>query len=50
MVFGAVVSRKIVVSIGIGVSKANDPSTLFEFGSHITLTVDWARGILESVD
>ena len=44
------VSRMMVVSIGIGVLKANDPSTLFEFGSHITLTVDWARGILQSVD
>ena len=50
MVSGAVISRKMVVSIGNRVSKANDPSTLFEFRSHFTLKVDWARGVLQSVD
>ena len=38
-----------VISIGNGVLKANDPNTLFEFGGTITLTEDWARGILRSM-
>lgn len=35
---GAVISRKIVISIGSGVWKVNDPNTLCEFGGHTTLT------------
>ena len=47
---GAVISRKMVISVGNGVLKANDHNTLSEFGGHITLTDDWARSILQSVD
>ena len=47
---GAVVLRKIVIFIGNGVSKANDLNNFYESGGHITLTDDWARGILQSVD
>ena len=46
----AVISRRMVISIGNGVLKANDPNTLSEFGGTITLTEDWARGILRSMD
>ena len=38
----AVISRKIVISIGNGVLKANDPNSLSEFGGGITLTDNWA--------
>ena len=47
---GAEISRKMVISIGNGVLKAIDPNTLSEFGGHITLTDDWAKGILQSMD
>ena len=39
-----------VISISNRVLKANDPNTLSGFGDHITLTNDWARGILQSID
>ena len=41
---GAVISQKMVISIGNGVLKANDPSSLSEFGDGITLTDNWTRG------
>ena len=47
---GTVISRRMVTSIGNGVLKANDLNTLYEFGGTITLTEDWARGILQSMD
>ena len=48
---GAVISRRmVIISIGNGVLKTNDPNTLSEFGGTITLTEDWARGILRSMD
>ena len=47
---GAVISRKMVVSIGNGFLKTNDPNTLSESGGHITLTDNWARSILQSMD
>ena len=47
---GAVISRRMVTSIGNGVLKANDPNTLSEFGGTITFMEDWARGILRSMD
>ena len=34
---GAVVSRKMVISIGNGILKANDPNRLSEFGGEIGL-------------
>ena len=34
---GAVVSRKVVISIGNGILKANDPNRLSEFGGEIEL-------------
>ena len=39
-----------VISIANGVLKANDPSVLPKFGGAITLTEDWGRGILKSID
>ena len=39
-----------VISVGNGVLKANDSNTLSEFGGTITLTEDWVRGILRSMD
>ena len=47
---GAVISRKMVVSIGNGFLKTNDPNTLSEYGGHITLIDNWARSILQSMD
>ena len=47
---GAVISRRMVICTGNGVLKANDPNTLSEFGGTITLTEDWSRGILRSMD
>ena len=47
---GALISRRMVISIGNGVLKVNEPNTLSEFGGIITLTEDWARGILRSMD
>ena len=47
---GTVISRRMVISIGNKFLKANDPNTLSEFGRTITLTDDWAGGILQSVD
>ena len=42
-----VVSRKMVISIGNGVLKANDPNSFSEFAGGITLTDNWARGVLK---
>ena len=39
-----------VISIANRVLKANDPSALSEFGRATTLTEDWGRGILKSID
>ena len=47
---GAVISRKMVISIGKRVLIAKDPNNLSEFVGHITLTDDWARGILQPID
>ena len=47
---GTVITRRMVTSIGNGVLKTNDLNTLSEFGGTITLTEDWARGILQSMD
>ena len=47
---GSVISRKMVISIGKGVLKANNPNSLSEFGGHVTLTDDWARGVLNSMN
>ena len=46
---GAVISRKMIISIGNGVLKANDPN-MSEFGGTITLTEDWARNMLQSMN
>ena len=47
---GAVVSQKMVISIGNGVLKANESNSLSEFGGRITLTDNWARGVLKCMD
>ena len=46
----AVISGKIVISIGNGVLKANGRKSLPIFGGGVTLIDDWARGVLESMD
>ena len=39
-----------VIFMGNGVLKANDSNILPEFGGHITLTDNWTRGVLQSMD
>lgn len=46
----AVIFRKLVLSVGNDVLKANDQNRLFEFGGDITLTDDSPRGVLKSID
>ena len=46
----AVISRKMVISIGNGVLKTNDPNNLSEFGGEIMLTDNWVRRDLKSMD
>lgn len=46
----AVISRKMVVSISNRVLKANDLNALSEFGVHVSLTDNCAKGILQSID
>ena len=50
IITGAAISRKMVISIGNGMLKANDPNSLSEFGGRIMLTINWARGVLKSMD
>ena len=40
---GTVISRRMVIAIGTGVVKANEPNLLKEYGGHLELTEDWAR-------
>ena len=47
---GAVISQKMVISIGNGLLKVNDLNSPSEFGGGITLTDNWARGVLKSMD
>ena len=47
---GAAISRKMEISIGNGVLKANDLNSFSEFGGGITLTENWVRGVLKSMD
>ena len=47
---GAVISRKMLISIDNGVLKANDPNSLLEFVGGVTLTDNWARRVLKSID
>ena len=43
---GAVISRKMVISITAGVLKANNRNSLSEFGENVILTDMWSRGVL----
>ena len=36
---GVIISRKMVISTGSGVLKANDQNAMSQFGGHITLTI-----------
>ena len=45
---GAVISQRMVIPIGTGVLKANNPSPLLESGENVTLTGMWAGGVLKS--
>ena len=47
---GGVISRRMVIAIGIGVVKANDPNILKEYGGQVELTEGWARGVLSTLD
>ena len=44
------ISRKIVIAIATGVSKANDPNILRKFGGSLELSEGWARSVLKSMD
>ena len=45
-----VISRKMVVAIGTGVVKANEPKILREFGGSLELTEGRARNVLKGMD
>ena len=47
---GGVISRRMVIAIGIGVVKANDPNILKEYGGQVELTEGWARGVLSTLN
>ena len=47
---GGIISRKMVTTIGTGVSRANCPSKLKDFEGHIALTEGWAIGVLKSME
>ena len=47
---GTVISRKMVVAIGTGIVKTNEPKILREFGGSLELTEGWARNILKGMD
>ena len=47
---GAAIWQKMVISIGIGVLKANNPNSLYRFGENVILRVMWARGYFKSMD
>ena len=46
---GDVISRRMVISIGIGVVKANNVHLLKRYGGHLELTEGWARTVLKSM-
>ena len=39
-----------VISIGTGVPKVNNPNSLSEFGGNVILTDMWARGVMKSME
>ena len=47
---GTAISRRIVIGIGNGVVKSNNPIWLKENGGSLQLTEDWARGVLKSMN
>ena len=47
---GALISRKMVTSIGARVLIANNRNSLSEFEENVILTDMWARGALKSMD
>ena len=47
---GTVISRRMVINIGSGVVKANEPNLLKEYGGPLELTEDWARNVLKSME
>ena len=47
---GAGTSRKMVIAIGTGFIKANNPSLLLEFGESVTLPENWVRGFLKNMN
>ena len=47
---GALISRKVVISIGTRVLKANNRNLLSRFEGNVILTDMWARGVLKSMN
>ena len=47
---GTVISQKMVVPIGTGAVKANEPKILREFVGNLELTEDWARNVLKDMN
>ena len=46
----AVISQKMIVSIGTGLLTAKDPNTLSEFEENVILTDTWVREVLKPMD
>ena len=46
---GGVISRRMVISIGNGVVKANNAHLLKNYGGHLELTEGWVRTVLKSM-
>ena len=47
---GTAISRRIIMTIGNGVVKSNNPILLKENGGSLQLTEDWAKGVLKSMN
>ena len=47
---GTVIYRKMIVAIGTGVVKTNEPKILRGFGGSLELTEGWARNVLKGID
>ena len=47
---GRMISRRVVIAIGAGVVKVNEPNLLKEYGGPLKLSEDWARYVLKSME
>ena len=49
-VAGTAISHRIVMAIGNGVVRSNSPIMLNENGGSLESTMDWARGVIKSMN